>query len=760
MVSDPELIRQLDERTASRRTGRVNKKNYGVWGIPDLQLTRWKFAEWDYYSPEKAKMPITSRGLFTKDDKIIVRGYNKFFNIDEVATTKLNFLQSELSGPFYATVKENGYLALIAGYSGKLIVTSKNSSGADWAHDDGRNYSKNAREWVLKHLASVGKTEEEFANLLENNDWTAAGEVCDDGFEEHLLSYDSEMAGIYFNGLNRNTTQFVTEPPEIVQRIGDEFGFKRTDFLKFGDFTSLMDFLEKGQKTGKFGARDVEGFVLRAKCHGNDFFFKFKFEEPYLMYRSWRQTLIVFLEEGEQKARSKAMRSKHRTSCLRFLMFSKEYMKIHPELVGLIQTRGQGIIELRNAFLEATHNTVPGAVSDSAASQALLGLDITTTKYMLVTVATLGCGKSTVAEVLTKLMPTIFGHRQNDNMKSRKGLSKFAALQHAIIEDYMDGIEVVTLDRNNPSRQERSQIFDEFSLVGDEMGLDIKFICLNYLPDGPSMKSEELTRERVYARGDQHSTVKVSQLSQKGVSGIMKQFEDRFQIVNPRTGPDNQFDLVIDLKAGESVANVHMILKTLRKHYPKLPIPEFSDEDISSVFDEIHERPVEILQPIKKLKARDMKKLKYFGIHLGEQELVSLVNLAKEMIPADLTKNLIFKDEGHVTLAHKSSHPEKFSGMLTQYESQIKPSSNGKFEVAEEARDVTITELLWTPEMAAFRAEVTGSANPVAHVTIALKDGVPGKEANKLFAENENSEVSRKQIKPITFIKQMVFCSF
>jgi tRNA ligase len=46
--------------------------------------------EWDY---KKHRTPTQARGLFTREtndrNEIVVRGYNKFFNVDEVPETQV-----------------------------------------------------------------------------------------------------------------------------------------------------------------------------------------------------------------------------------------------------------------------------------------------------------------------------------------------------------------------------------------------------------------------------------------------------------------------------------------------------------------------------------------------------------------------------------------------------------------------------------------------------------------------------------------------
>lgn len=721
------LIEDLESRTAQRghpKAGRVFKKSFQVWGIPDLKLDRWKFQEWDYYSP-KAALPLMARGLFTVGDDIVLRGYNKFFSVDEVKATRLDTLKTSTSGPYYATLKENGFLVMIGGYKGKLIVTSKNSSGPMESGTSGldlenkeRNYSWVARERVLNHLKSVDKTEKEFADFLETNNFTAVGECCDDSFEEHVLPYGPEIAGIYLNGLNSNTAEFRTESPARVLEIATKYGFKPTVYKEFATFESLLEFLTSCAVTGQYEGREIEGFVVRCKRtvpdtnNVEDFFFKYKFEEPYLMYREWREIAKLYLSQGPVVAVSTARRSKHSETCLRLISFCRDYFGTNEELKSQFLLQNTGIVQMRNAFLKATNLSEADLLKLDLSSQ-FSNLE---TKYLLVTVSTLGCGKSTVADALVKLSKDTWTHRQNDEIKAKK---KFPILVSTLVDDFQNH-DVAILDRNNPSFKERADIIREFDSNGPAMGYNIKYVCLNFLPDGVTPETAALTRRRVMERGNNHPTVKAVDLTYKGVSKIINNFEARMNPVDVKKEPDSAFDLVINLEPGKSADNVFKIMKLMKKNYPNLGLTaskKDADDAVAAIMAEEAKRGAEVAAAAASAPPPKRKLPVYFGLQVPENVVKELVKIVREHVP-DLDTYTV-QTEMHVTLVHVSSNKKELKEFADKYKEGL-------------TQNLKIVELGWDKLAVAFKVETEFCMNAIPHITVAHK--VPPFYSNKMLA--------------------------
>ena len=73
----------------------VNSTEYHPPAIPEMTVRSWKMNEFKYYDIP-SPFPTLARGLFTTDaedvdeevkHRIVIRGYDKFFNIGEVPWT-------------------------------------------------------------------------------------------------------------------------------------------------------------------------------------------------------------------------------------------------------------------------------------------------------------------------------------------------------------------------------------------------------------------------------------------------------------------------------------------------------------------------------------------------------------------------------------------------------------------------------------------------------------------------------------------------
>ena len=91
---------------------------------------------------------------------------------------------------------------------------------------------------------------------------------------------------------------------------------------------------------------------------------------------------------------------------------------------------------------------------DEELSKQLAGIKLDPiVKYVLVPVATIGCGKTTVFNTLVSLFPE-WVHIQNDNISKNAKLKIVDLTLKAL-----DQAPLVLFDRNNSASRERKQIF-------------------------------------------------------------------------------------------------------------------------------------------------------------------------------------------------------------------------------------------------------------------------------------------------------------
>lgn len=742
-----EVVRALGDRKAFK----VKKTTFKIPGSPDgLTVDSWRLQDWDYKKPN---LPTYARGLFTtknrrNDHEIVVRGYDKFFNVGEVPDTRWENIQRKTRGPYELTLKENGCIIFISGLEDEtLLVCSKHSTGD--RSDVEVSHASAGERWVEQQLATIGKTKQEFARELRRRNVTAVAELCDDEFEEHILAYGPDKAGLYLHGINVNVPEFMTYPSQLVQQFADEWGFRKIGLQIFDDVDTVKNFLEQVAESGAHEGRDVEGFVIRCGISSkhdhtkyNDWFFKYKFDEPYLMYRQWRECTKALIAGKPPKFR------KHVKITEEYLLYARQRLAKDPKL-GKLYTQNHGIIGLRDDFLAYKH--LKG--SDAANLENGAGNDTSNVSgdVVLVPIATIGCGKTTVGMALTHLFG--WGIIQNDNIQ---GKNRPARMVEAVMSLLLEH-PVVIADRNNSERREREQIIKDVLMQHK----NARLVALNFA-HGDVDEIRRVTRDRVLKRGDNHQTIQAAS-DEKKVIGIMENFISRFQPCDPENSPDDGFDLVIDLDpAQESRVNVETVIKELRKKYPllipNLPSAEDIDSAVNSAIEDYtptlkHKIPDRTNKRESKRpeiqQSHDPKKgkpLEYMSISVPAKEVnVALESVFRNVDPQvqrfykQLQQTRRIQPLFHVTLMHRASakqHPELWQRYTTlEAENQ---SADGKVGECE----VMLERVVFDDRIMAIVVRLldeTGQwicVNKVAHITVGTRDySVKPMESNDLLAK-------------------------
>ncbi|KAH8159188.1 hypothetical protein CIB48_g9061 [Xylaria polymorpha] len=745
------LVRSLNDGSNKAKTGfKVKKTTFKIPGSPDgLSVDSWRFQDWDYKKPN---LPTYARGLFTtrnrhNNHEIAVRGYDKFFNVDEVFDTKWENIRRKTRGPYELTLKENGCIIFISGLEdGTLLVCSKHSTGD--RSDVEVSHASAGERWVDKQLATIGKTREEFARELRSRNVTAVAELCDDDFEEHILAYGPDKAGLYLHGINVNIPEFMTYPSGLVQQFADEWGFRKVGLQVFDDIDTVKSFLEEVAESGAHEGRDVEGFVIRCGLSFDveqtkyvDWFFKYKFEEPYLMYRQWRECTKALIAGKPPKFK------KHTKITEEYLLYARQRLAKDPKLAKLYN-QNHGIISLRDDFL--AYKNLKG--SDAANFENVFGDDTSSVSdnVVLVPIATIGCGKTTVGVALTHLFG--WGIIQNDNIQ---GKGRPARMIQAVMSSLTEH-PVVIADRNNSERREREQIIKDILMQHK----NARLVALNFA-HGNIDEVRRVTRDRVLKRGDNHQTIQAASNENK-VIGIMENFIQRFQPCDPECKPDDGFDLVIDLDPAQgSRVNVEKAVTELHKKYPLL-IPDMpSAEDMDTAV----KRAIEDYSPSIKhqipdrTSKRDQKRqetqqsnepkkkkpLEYMSISVPAKEVnVALESAFKNLDPRmqrfykQLQQTRRIQPLFHVTLMHRTTakqYPELWQRYTAlEAESQSVDGKVGECEVMLE-RVVFDNRIMAIVVRLLDQEDKWTCVNKVAHITVGTRDDwVKPKESNDLLA--------------------------
>ncbi|CCG80588.1 TRNA ligase [Taphrina deformans PYCC 5710] len=535
-----ELIQLHDAKTKLNGDKRPTVKctTLNVPGHTNAQLRSWKFDEFSYGKPDKP-LPTNARGLFSYTDSagrhhIVIRGYDKFFNTEEVATTKWSRIEQETKAPYQLTLKQNGCIIFIGALPDRtLLVTSKHSIGA--RDDIFESHAERGKKWLMRHLEKSGKTETELVDFLLTNNLTAVCELCDDEFEEHILAYPPEKSGLYLHGLNHNTCKFKTRSVTELKQFAETYGFFSIEHINCSDVSTMRQLLDKCARTGPYNDTEVEGFVVRTSIDGDDFFFKHKFEEPYLLFRQWREVTKALIAGNEPRYRQ------HQTITKEYLNFIAPIVK--DPVTAQKYNENHGIIALRQKFLDHRGGDLSEIIANAqkgSTEHSPSGIKWSEDRFVLTPIATIGCGKTTIAVALKALFD--FGHVQNDNILGKKPAYQFATNIMQAFET--SSTRVVIADRNNHMCHERSSLVKDIRSLQKFIDPPVHFIALSFTQ---SSKLRGFTAERVLKRGDNHQSIRAATMSESEIKSIMDGFHHRFQELNTTKNPDDAFADVIEV---------------------------------------------------------------------------------------------------------------------------------------------------------------------------------------------------------------------
>ena len=186
--------------------------------------------------------------------------------------------------------------------------------------------------------------------------------------------------------------------------------------------------------------KGVKPAALSPYPAGSSFFFKVKFDEPYMMYRDWREVTKMILSQDPEKL--KLPKNKMRRFETRaYVRWVKQEIARDREQFALY-TKGRGIIATRDKFLEWFESeNGKNECEDYERETALRRERKEFGKTIIVPVAIPGVGKTTIAVALKHLFG--FGHTQSDNVKGKKPAPKFIKNVVGLLDDH----DVVIADK-------------------------------------------------------------------------------------------------------------------------------------------------------------------------------------------------------------------------------------------------------------------------------------------------------------------------
>lgn len=235
----------------------------------DDNISSFNFTRNAFYSKRWNDLTCKARGLFidTKNDKVVARGYEKFFNVNEVKSTELEHLLHTFKGKITCYKKENGFLGILSLVNNELFLASKSTNKGEFA------------DYFKKIFDKSEINKDKLIEYLKNNDVSLAFEVIDIENDPHIIKYDKSK--IVLLDIIYNEYEFKRKNYEEVKALAKEIGCEcKTIYKEFDDIRDFHKWYLENTDEDNMSHEDIEGVVIE----NAGFMTKLKF--PY--YNFWK----------------------------------------------------------------------------------------------------------------------------------------------------------------------------------------------------------------------------------------------------------------------------------------------------------------------------------------------------------------------------------------------------------------------------------------------------------------------------------------
>jgi tRNA splicing ligase len=264
---------------AANRNVRV-KKVEGEDDVYACNFTRRAFYnhDWDEYSSK-------ARGLFLDHSgRVVMRGFDKFFNIGENDETTLEKVLDRVRYPATVELKQNGFLGLIgARRDGTLRFYSKSGQ---------TDYSALVDEAFRNQLGNDPALIKRVHDVIYDHDVTIACEIIDHNSDRHIIPYDHSEC--FFIHCVRNDSVFSIDrdaDDEIMNGIG-----WRNEDIRRSEVVSNRE--ELADAINRAHGSDREGVVIYSR---DGYMAKVK-SDRYLRVKRLRHVLESRITHGDDDA--------------------------------------------------------------------------------------------------------------------------------------------------------------------------------------------------------------------------------------------------------------------------------------------------------------------------------------------------------------------------------------------------------------------------------------------------------------------------
>ena len=249
-----EIISDLVARM--RQSPLIHEKSFGH--ISSFNFTRAAFMDKKWNS-----LTVRARGLYidTTNMKVVARGYEKFFAVNERQNTKLSVLQKKLVFPVEVFEKENGFLGLVSydQSTDSLFMTTKSSVDGAMAE--------------LFRSMFTDEQKQRLTEYLKKHDVTLLFEAVDPVNDPHIIEYREKY--LYLLDMVKNQLEFsacsYVQLVSTAEELGLEVKKRACVINNWEEFLSLyqnsQNLLARPNTIPFEGyvIRDAVGFMLKIK---------------------------------------------------------------------------------------------------------------------------------------------------------------------------------------------------------------------------------------------------------------------------------------------------------------------------------------------------------------------------------------------------------------------------------------------------------------------------------------------------------------
>lgn len=244
IISNIELISKLRENRY------IREAKFG-------HISSFNFTKDAFYKGIWNDQTVKARGLFFNTDsgEIVLRSYNKFFNINERENTKIDNLKNVFRFPVTAWVKYNGFLGLV-GYDSSnetLLISSKSNPNSEFA-----GYFRDIFNDTL-----TDKQQSEIKDYIKENKVTLVFEVIDPVNDPHMIKYDN-LHIVLLEIVENDINEFKKKSYEGLQSFANKYNlFYKEKAKVLKDWREFYQWYEEVMENDyKYKDQYIEGFVL------------------------------------------------------------------------------------------------------------------------------------------------------------------------------------------------------------------------------------------------------------------------------------------------------------------------------------------------------------------------------------------------------------------------------------------------------------------------------------------------------------------